>query len=187
MTTELRRRSSIDSVYNPLLQQTLGCENTDTRIHTNWLARSAKPIFRSTIAAFGIAMTPSFGMASTSPTNPPVASIAAQAQEKIAFAVYQFELASTKNDVFNFLKDHHNAADLLKVWSTISDSVFENHLRSRLELILDREAEKQILTIEIHTGIEDEEVFFAAEEKLFSLIEAYHLERGLENVVLSLY
>ncbi|MDQ6951164.1 MAG: hypothetical protein Q9M26_05815 [Mariprofundales bacterium] len=187
MTTELRCRSSIDSIYNPLLQQTFNCENADINTQKIRLASFAKPVLRSTVAAFGIAMSPGIRIASTSPTNPPVASIAAQAQEKLALAVYQFDLVSTKSDIFNFLKGHQPASKLLTEWPTISKAVFAQSLRSKLEVVLDREANKQILTVEVHTGIEDEETFFAAEEKLFNFIEIYHLEHALENVVLSLY
>ncbi|MDQ6968096.1 MAG: hypothetical protein Q9M14_05365 [Mariprofundaceae bacterium] len=188
MTTEFMYRSSTDSAYNPLLhQQILGCENTDINTQKSWLAHSVKPVLRSTVAAFGIARTPGVGIASTTPTNPPVASIAAQAQEKLAFAVYQFDLVSTKRDVFNFLKDHQHATSLLAAWPSISSSIFGDNLHSKLEVNLDREANKQVLTVEVHTGIEDDEALFSAEEKLFNLIEIHHLEHGLENVVLSFY
>jgi hypothetical protein len=187
MTTALRYRSSTDNTYNSfLLQQPLACEASASSDHINWFSKAAKLAIRSTVTA-GIVLSPAFAEAAITPTNPPVASIAAQTQEKLAFAVYQFDLASTKSEIFNFLKHHHGASNLLAAWPTISGSVFESDIRSKLEVLLDREANKQVMTIEIHTGIEDEEAFFEAEEKLFNLIETCNLERGLENVVLSLY
>lgn len=121
------------------------------------------------------------------PSNPPSASRHAVEQERLAASIYQFTLVSSEKDIFNFLKAHVDSSKLLIALPSILADIYSNFSPATIEVLLDLEAEKQVMMIGVVTEILDEVSFLQAEANLFNLIEERNLEGGLDNVILSLY